>query len=191
MISSSSPECHGLDTTYFAALLHRVQTSNATQLCATEHQHTGCMCPNPLNPTSKSKGWQDTMQMNIDLLKTNYTTRGFHPEVVIYGDSITEHLLGREMGHDRFPDIAQVTQETLTKRGGGHINGVPLGIAGDVVSLFSSYGTIYANWICRMDSLIQTPLWAVLDWKFTLSPPKWGNAGRATPQRVVDTDWDQ
>lgn len=123
-----------LDAGYYNKLLYVVEHYNETELCNKELPVENCKCRNPFKaevPNNKP-GWLDVMDKNIDLIENNYTDRGLQPEVVIYGDSITERLIGRQFGlENEHPEHAKVTEELMTKRGGGHINGLPLGIAGD------------------------------------------------------------
>ena len=57
-------------------------------------------------------------------------------DVVLLGDSITEHWFGTEFGMpaDAWQEVNLVFREELTKLGGGRVDGLALGIAGDRVS---------------------------------------------------------
>jgi hypothetical protein len=73
--------------------------------------------------------------MNLNTL--NHTLdKGATLDLVMYGDSIVERLNGRLFGQqpDSIQDQAAITSEMLTKAGGGKIDALALGIAGDEVS---------------------------------------------------------
>lgn len=140
--------CQSYDADYFSNLMGTVEkmSLNASlpdgaSLCdANRLQHRTCRCRNPFIPISqdltKVKNWHQCHQMNIDLMEGNYTSRNFQPEVVLYGDSITERLLGRMFGKGgpKMQEFMRDTERVFTKEGGGAINGLPLGISSDEVS---------------------------------------------------------
>lgn len=136
--------CHELDDKrdfFFSQLQAKTMNNNITDLdlCSTtsssgEH----CHCQNPLLPTMPDKKnkakWADASQLNIDLVQD--TIRKQQPlDVVLYGDSITERLLGRQMGNfvASLKKNARMTTKIFSKQNGGLINGLPLGLGGDEV----------------------------------------------------------
>ena len=58
-----------------------------------------------------------------------------HLDLVLYGDSIVERMNGREFGKplDDLQDQLAITKQLFTHEGGGKINALPLGIAGEEV----------------------------------------------------------
>lgn len=146
--SSTSHTCEEYNGTYFADLMKRVETSTQADLCGKEKNSRDCRCANPFVPIPQQAyaGWHAVVDMNIALLQDNYSS--VQPDVVLYGDSITEHLLGRSYGKvtPRYDGLVNVTESVLTKGGGGKINGLPMGIAGDFVS-----SVLYS--VCVLDLL--------------------------------------
>jgi len=140
-------DCEDMNETYFNDLLTRTQGSS--NLCSSSDdlgivRKHGCQCHNPFRPVHQDavKNWNKIMANNIELLAQNYSNA--QPDVVMYGDSITEQLVGRNLGfgNDRYQMIASVASTLLQKQEGGKINGLPMGIGGDQVSSFS---TILSN----------------------------------------------
>jgi lysophospholipase L1-like esterase len=54
-------------------------------------------------------------------------------DVVFFGDSITEHWEGTELGTPAWEGVNLVFREEFTRIGGGRLDGLALGIAGDRV----------------------------------------------------------
>lgn len=138
-----SGPCQQFDLSYFNDLLWRVESMNETDpdLCIKDFQFHPCQCLHPLRPSKQTihPGWMKVVAMNVALMKQNYSR--FPPDVVIYGDSITEHLVGRNYGHSSsdFAETALVTQQLMTKGGGGHINALPMGVSADLVSHYGLF----------------------------------------------------
>lgn len=96
-----------------------------------------CTCQSPLEPLLRKKGkrfskiWNSTFERNKALV----SQFGEEHEVVLVGDSITEHWEGTEFGMpaDAWQDVNTVFREEFTTFGGGRVDAVALGIAGDRV----------------------------------------------------------
>jgi len=82
------------------------------------------------------EGWHDVFQANVDYVNKTLQD-GSEYDLVLYGDSIIERMNGMVFGQPApaIKDQIKVTQELLTKKGGGRINAFPLGIAGDEVCI--------------------------------------------------------
>ncbi|CAB9508490.1 platelet-activating factor acetylhydrolase 1b, catalytic subunit [Seminavis robusta] len=135
--SQDDDPCQGYDTSYYTDLIWRVEAMNETDPLLCQSTNTKkCECLHPLRPQLQSThpGWKVVVQMNVDLLQQNYST--LQPDVVLYGDSMVEHLIGRNYGHHSvdYQDTAVITKQLMTKRGGGHINALPMGIAADQIA---------------------------------------------------------
>ena len=84
---------------------------------------------------SRVKTWHDIRHLNAGLIEDNYTSKKIQPDLVLYGDSLTERLLGRMFGKSgsKMQELLKNTERVFTKEGGGVINGLPLGISSDEV----------------------------------------------------------
>ena len=115
------------------------RTEHAAQddLCSNSNKLVRHMstCHNPSHPVKNdaSPKWDSVVAMNIELMQKNYSV--VQPDVVLYGDSITEHLLGRNFGHfgTLYEETAALAATFLRKREGGRINGLPVAVSGDQV----------------------------------------------------------
>lgn len=145
--------CRSYNAAYFKRLALQVSSERTTQdeshLCVTTvvTNHSQCRCHNPFVPQQQESSnvvsvdqWMDILQMNSALIQKNYSildNSGHHrqPDVLLYGDSITERLLGRFFGRygPKMQEYARVTEQLLTKAGGGQMDGLPLGISSDEV----------------------------------------------------------
>jgi hypothetical protein len=96
-------------------------------------QFTGtCACQSPLKPLRRNwKNWISTFERNKALV----SQFGEEYEVVLVGDSITEHWEGTNFGTpaDAWQEVNTVFREEFTTFGGGRVDAVALGIAGDQV----------------------------------------------------------
>lgn len=135
--------CRPYDDLYFSNLLALVQDmplngSLSASLCDADRRKN-CKCKNPFHPVpqlpERVRNWREIHQMNTDLIEKNYTAGGVQPELVLYGDSITERLLGQMFGKGgkNMRDYTRITERLFTKQGGGSINGLPLGISSDEI----------------------------------------------------------
>jgi hypothetical protein len=81
---------------------------------------------------SKYGNWETPWKRNVELAA--HATKPL--DVVLLGDSITEHWLGTEMGVPvaKRRENAKVFHDLFTKDGGGRVEGLSLGISGDRVS---------------------------------------------------------
>ena len=113
------------------ARLHR-QIDRATEFCGNEHHRMTCTCASPLRPIARVPGtpqyfrkWDQTHQRNRKI-----AAQAAPAQVILYGDSIVEHLGGTDLG--------DVTQEAMSvkKQFDAVFDGqaVAVGLAGDRVS---------------------------------------------------------
>lgn len=97
-----------------------------------------CKCHNPfqVEVDDEHTGWHDVFDAHLENLNKTLS-EGYEYDLILYGDSIVEHMNGMVFGKQKndLKDQLDVTMELLTKEGGGRINAFPLGIAGDEVSL--------------------------------------------------------
>ena len=134
--------CRGLDADYFDDLMNRTAHYTMTGdplLCSSiqnNNNKSSCTCHHPFRPIPQdaSPDWSGVLAMNVDYMTTTYSA--VQPDVVLYGDSITEHLLGRNFGlvHKKYHETGEVAKAILRRRNGGKINGLPMAISGDQVS---------------------------------------------------------
>jgi len=92
-----------------------------------------CECINPLKPMDKSnEWWNEAKDFNLGLVQ-NATS---DLDVVLLGDSIIEQWNGRNKGaqKDNLDEIKGVFNNLFRKDHGGMIDGLALGIAGDLTS---------------------------------------------------------
>ena len=75
------------------------------------------------------ESWGNTFDRNVALAK-----KAGDPDVVLLGDSITEHWLGTGLGIEKYPDINEVYKDLFQNKKIQGIEGVALGISGDRVS---------------------------------------------------------
>ena len=145
--------CRSYNAAYFKRLALQIsETTDPSHLCLTTivTNHSQCRCHNPFMARRQDSSqvvsvdqWMDIVQMNAALIQTNYSILDGHnnnnnhrqPDVLLYGDSITERLLGRFFGRygPKMQEYARVTEQLLTRAGGGSIDGLPLGISSDEV----------------------------------------------------------
>jgi len=97
-----------------------------------------CRCRSPLLPQSKGRGyWESARERNVGLiaeLPVNATSGTITSlDVVFYGDSITEHWMGTDVGVSRRSNapVQQVFRETFLDTSSTY-KGLALGISGDV-----------------------------------------------------------
>lgn len=92
-----------------------------------------CGCINPLKPLRKTEPWWNTA-VNFNLELTENVTSDL--DVVLLGDSIIEQLNGREMGvqKDALNGIKHEFNGLFRKENGGTVDGLALGIAGDITT---------------------------------------------------------
>lgn len=112
-------------------LYNTISSSKTTNYC----RDTCTTCASPLVPKaavddSQLPLWNDAFQRNLALVKNTTTA----PDVVLLGDSITEHWQGTSMGRNKYPEIHQVYQDLFQNKQETGIEGLALGISGDRVS---------------------------------------------------------
>ena len=92
-----------------------------------------CQCKHPFDahiPQAHQAQWRAAAKLNQALIKEHLKPR---PDVVLLGDSIVEHLAGRNLGYSTrdWAPLKNVFDNLFTKAEGGKVNGIPLGIGGD------------------------------------------------------------
>ncbi|CAB9519363.1 Lipolytic protein G-D-S-L family [Seminavis robusta] len=119
----------------FSEWMHNIRITNSTELCQKEIASSDCKCHNPFKVAqSDQKGWHKIFESNLQALNET-TLKEASLDLVLYGDSIIERMNGRVFGKpkDDLQDQFSVTKEYFTKEGGGKINALPLGIAGEQI----------------------------------------------------------
>lgn len=133
--TNNDDPCSGQDADYFQELYEKVKKNGLPANCAGRDDVQACACHLPIPDSGGgNRFYEGAMKKNIAEWNHTYFQEGLQPDVVIYGDVYAEFLAGRQTGNTAFPNIAEVTEELLTKRGGGKINGLVMGIAGDSTS---------------------------------------------------------
>jgi hypothetical protein len=81
---------------------------------------------------SEYGNWETPFKRNVELAA--HSTKPL--DVVLLGDSITEHWLGTSLAvpSPKRRENAEAFRDLFTKKGGGRVEGLALGIAGDRVS---------------------------------------------------------
>jgi len=99
-----------------------------------------CQCAGPLEPAPHNQlsGWKAAFARNLDLVNQSKHDDDTYFDVVMLGDSITEHWLGTDLGYKRtdWQGNNRVYQELFGGRRGddddvASIQGLALGIGGD------------------------------------------------------------
>ena len=108
--------------------------NTATDYCI--ESRPSCDCTSPLVAKaavsdSQLTAWNAAFHRNVDLAKNASTTTTDEPNVVLLGDSITEHWQGTSMGRMAYPDIHRVYQSLFRDKSKNGITGLALGISGD------------------------------------------------------------
>lgn len=137
--SRRMPAC-SLEITNASSWAEFVQVTSAKHIldCIASPNERKCQCGSPLEPLPnyalKSKGWDKAKARNLDLLASVNKTL----DVVLLGDSMTEHWLGTDLAWPRpaFAENNQVYQELFgtTSKNDDHtglLNTLALGIGGD------------------------------------------------------------
>lgn len=95
-----------------------------------------CKCHNPFSlGYDEDEDWHKVFEANLHALNETIGKEN-KLDLVLYGDSIIERMNGRVFGKpvEEIQDQLAVTKELFTKEGGGQIEALPLGIAGEEVS---------------------------------------------------------
>lgn len=94
---------------------------------------SSCSCDDPLTPRSGiGKEWHEAHQLNIENIN-GFVSDTSTNDIVFLGDDITEEWSGKSMGvsQENLGKTLHVFQRLFTRDGGGPIDGLALGIAGD------------------------------------------------------------
>ena len=129
----------------FEELKFRVEGSNQTDLCIlklTKQLHIvgECHCSNPFigltmvntkNYPRSGDRWSRAFDLEKERVEKASQLQNI--EVAFLGDSITEHWLGTDLGNptQKLENHSKVFNEMFTRDGGGAIDGIVLGIAGE------------------------------------------------------------
>eukprot|EP00545_Synedropsis_sp_CCMP1620_P007328 CAMPEP_0119003062 /NCGR_PEP_ID=MMETSP1176-20130426/331_1 /TAXON_ID=265551 /ORGANISM="Synedropsis recta cf, Strain CCMP1620" /LENGTH=418 /DNA_ID=CAMNT_0006954621 /DNA_START=28 /DNA_END=1284 /DNA_ORIENTATION=- len=96
-----------------------------------------CRCDDPTIAMSKGevKGWTRAHKKNKELV-SDYDFMSSGVDVVMLGDQVTEEWNGRLFGSlaDDYKGVNHFFKKTFTKSGGGNLDAVALGIAGDSIT---------------------------------------------------------
>jgi lysophospholipase L1-like esterase len=141
--------CYDVFSITIDDLVRRTSQSEASDLCVEAYKNQrGCRCRTngdayyPDNyPDELKARWNRTTKRNIQLVSPSTQGGGSDVlseyDVVLYGDSITEHWAGTDLGYTFFPwtGVHEAFDRTFNKRGGSgaSLDGVALGIGGDRV----------------------------------------------------------
>jgi hypothetical protein len=122
----------------YGALLDQVAKQ---QLFCGPERSSNCNCDNPVVP--KMHDWDERMQTKWDSAfrqnKESVDNNGMSSspyDVIFFGDSITEHWNGKDLGNPNkdYAGAHEVFNEYFNKENGGKVSGLALGIGGDRVS---------------------------------------------------------
>lgn len=110
----------------------KTMSQAATDYCI--ESRPSCDCKSPFVPQaavseSQLTSWNVAFQRNVNLVQNASTAD--EPNVVLLGDSITEHWQGTSMGRMKYPDIHNVYQSLFRDKRKNGITGLALGISGD------------------------------------------------------------
>lgn len=125
----SLPCAHSLQISY-STVYDKI--AKATSFC--QESQPLCSCTSPLVPKaavddSQIPQWNEAFQRNVDLVKNISAT----VDVVLLGDSITEHWQGTSMGREKYPEINKVYMDLFQNKRTTGVTGLALGISGDRV----------------------------------------------------------
>lgn len=121
---------------FWTHFTHKVQTWVGPERCRTGRNNDVCSCEDPTQPSipqspdSWREGWQRATLRNAALIQDR---KHLALDVVLLGDSITEHWLGTgfaEPNNDYQANVP-VYQSLFSKEHGAVIEGLALGIIGD------------------------------------------------------------
>jgi len=146
--------------TSWATLQHIV--ANSTEFRCVEPEPWGkpCQCQNPtVGQQANTTGWQNAAANNLDYIANATATNERHLDVVMVGDSITEHWHGTDLGIpvDRYANNVEVYDKLFNLQSGAKISGLALGIGGDRCSQL-----LYRLQNGEMPATLQPELWWVL-----------------------------
>jgi len=133
----------------FSQWTHHIRKTDGNELCRSEISFDDCKCINPftISVDNAPDGWQGVFNGHLENLNKTLEA-GDRYDLVLYGDSIIERMNGMVFGKElsELKDQLDVTTELLTRKGGGKIDALPLGIAGDEVgSNVGSTGTLQST----------------------------------------------
>jgi len=130
------PECKVHTTKEpYSEWMHHIRRANDTELCRFEIEPADCKCHNPFSAGyDDDEEWHKVFDLNLHALNETIG-KGSGLDLVLYGDSIIERMNGRVSGKplEELKDSLAVTKELFTKEGGGQIEALPLGIAGEEI----------------------------------------------------------
>ena len=146
--------------TFLDEIVRKVVVANHTsdrcdEIYMENHMQTKCLCGNPIQPASlKSGNWPSTFQRNKELAQQEKRQK---LDVVMLGDSITEHWLGTSHSRKK-PGLKghnAVYRELFTQPSSA-VQGLALGIGAD-----QSTNLLYRLQNGEMDPNLQPNVWWV------------------------------
>lgn len=160
-------ELHGNQNNDFAELMLTTkkwppgQDFNIASNCIYEHEDEAhlkqCHCRNPTIAVPRTgEFWQTAFQRNQGFVE-NASSRSL--DVVLLGDSITEHWIGEAAGrkNNAYAENFKAFQKVLTRKGGGSVDAVALGIAADRIP-----NLLFRIQAGRYSQLLKPKIWWVL-----------------------------
>lgn len=151
--------CRDIFNKTIAELMQEVEIfSQPNDWCQNGNPDGSCTCQSTLSPSqpswnsqAKQDLWLRTMERNTQLLKEHNS----EVDVVLYGDSITEHWLGTELSSrwEQWQGNKEVFDETFGKDD-ADVHAVAMGIAGDEVGIWKLLDLFCL--IARDDSIFVT-----------------------------------
>lgn len=117
--------------TSWTTLLHTI--GNSADSRCDEPEGRPCECLNPLvgqKPLYNAERWENAVAINLDYIK-NATNKQL--DVVLIGDSITEHWHGTDLGQPEpaYADNLGVYEQLFDLQKGADVSGLALGVGGD------------------------------------------------------------
>jgi hypothetical protein len=98
-----------------------------------------CMCEDPLQPQPRGefRAWTKAHEANKAAIKETIDAGTPSPEIAFLGASVVEEMDGRWFGEERddpnLQSIGKMFKKHFSKKLGGDMDGVALGVAGDTV----------------------------------------------------------
>lgn len=139
LTSPPPPSCGNFSEADVAKFLEGIDRLPQKERCSSKSLASGsshvCRCANPLKAsggTAWATSWERGFTSNLEYVQAE-GKRGRKLDVIMVGDSITEHWLGRSLGlkNAGFDENVRVYNELFNSSQPGSIQGMALGISGD------------------------------------------------------------